>query len=129
VVVEVADLSQPLYLELELPEKREGHLDAYVAQERLADKDEPLEVTYILATNPDEKLEAKLALDSISMRADPDEEHGAVIKMRATPQQDPLRELNPRPGAKVIAKIHCGRRASGFVFLHEIIEWCYKFFF
>jgi hypothetical protein len=129
VVVEVADLNQPLFLELELPEKREGHLDEYVAQQGLEAKDEPLEVTYILATDPDEKLEAKLALDSISMRAEPNEEHGAIIKMHATPQQAPLRELNPRPGAKVIAKIHCGRRSSGFVFLHEIIEWCYKFFF
>ncbi len=129
VVVEVADLNQPLYLELELPEKREGHLDEYVVQENLAGKDQPLEVTYILATDPDEKLKAVLPLDSVSMRAEPNEEHGAIIKMRATPEQDPLLALNPRPGAKVIAKIHCGRRASGFVFLHEIIEWCYKFFF
>lgn len=129
VVVEVADLSQPLFLELELPEKREGHLDEYVAQEELIAKGEPLDVTYILATDPDEKLKAKLQLDSIAMRAEPNEEHGAVIKMHAIPEQEPLRQLNPRPGAKVIGKIHCGRRAAGFVYLHEIIEWCYKFFF
>lgn len=128
VLVEIADLNQPLVLEVELPEKREGHLDRYIRDQSLQ-KDDQLEVSYILATDPDVPLEAKLALDSVSMRADADEEHGAIIKMRAIPAQDTLRELQPRPGAKVIAKIYCGRRSSGFVFFHEIYEWCCKFFF
>ncbi|MDA9777187.1 efflux RND transporter periplasmic adaptor subunit [Rubripirellula sp.] len=128
VLLEVADLNEPLVLEVELPEKREGHLDQYVEDQNLGDSDQ-LTVSYILATDPDEPLDAKLALDSISMRADADEEHGAIIKMRAIPSQEMLRELQPRPGAKVIAKIYCGRRSSGFVFFHEIYEWCCKFFF
>ena len=128
VLLEIADLNQPLVLEVELPEKREGHLDRYIKDQSLQ-KDDQLEVSYILATDPDVPLEAKLALDSVSMRADADEEHGAIIKMRAIPAQDTLRELQPRPGAKVIAKIYCGRRSSGFVFFHEIYEWCCKFFF
>jgi hypothetical protein len=128
VLLEVADLDEPLVLEVELPEKREGHLDQYVEEQKLNSTDQ-LEVTYILATDPDTPLDAKLALDSISMRADANEEHGAVIKMRAVPTQEDLRALQPRPGAKVIAKIYCGRRSSGFVFFHEIYEWCCKFFF
>jgi hypothetical protein len=88
-----------------------------------------LNVTYILATNPDKKLDARLDLSSISLRAEADEEHGAIIKMRADPEQGPLHELKPLPGAKVIGKVHCGSRASGFVFFHEIYEWCCKFFF
>ena len=129
VVVEIADLHQPLFLELELPEKREGHLDEFITQQGLLGSGSQLDVTYILATDPDEKLSASLQLDSISMRAEPNEEHGAIVKMHAIPDQSSLQKLHPRPGAKVIAKIYCGRRPSGFVFLHEIIEWCYKFFF
>ena len=128
VLMEVADLKQNLVLEVELPEKREGHLDEYIAQQGLSDTDQ-LTVTYILATDPDEPMDAKLLIDSISKRADANEEHGAVIKMRANPDQLTLRNLQPRPGAKVIAKIYCGRRSSGFVFFHEIYEWCHKFFF
>lgn len=128
VLMEVADLEQNLVLEVELPEKREGHLDEYIAQQELSDSDE-LSVTYILATDPDEPMDAKLLIDSIAKRADANEEHGAVIKMRADPDQATLRGLQPRPGAKVIAKIYCGRRSSGFVFFHEIYEWCHKFFF
>ncbi len=128
VLMEVADLKQNLVLEVELPEKREGHLDEYIAQQKLSDTDQ-LSVTYILATDPDEPMDAKLLIDSIAKRADANEEHGAVIKMRANPDQATLRGLQPRPGAKVIAKIYCGRRSSGFVFFHEIYEWCHKFFF
>ncbi|MCP4944415.1 MAG: biotin/lipoyl-binding protein [Planctomycetaceae bacterium] len=128
VLMEVADLKQNLVLEVELPEKREGHLDEYIAQQGLSDTDQ-LSVTYILATDPDEPMDASLLIDSIAKRADANEEHGAVIKMRANPDQATLRGLQPRPGAKVIAKIYCGRRSSGFVFFHEIYEWCHKFFF
>ena len=129
VLMEIADLSQPLFLELELPEKREGHLDEYIVKEGLTEPTDTLDVTFILATDPDEPLDATLQLDSISMRADANEEHGAIIMMDATPEQESLQLLRPRPGAKVIAKIYCGRRASGFVFFHEIYEWCHKFFF
>jgi hypothetical protein len=128
VLLEVADLEQNLVLEVELPEKREGHLDEYIAQQGLSNADQ-LSVTYILATDPDEPMDATLLIDSIAKRADANEEHGAVIKMRANPDQATLRNLQPRPGAKVIAKIYCGRRSSGFVFFHEIYEWCHKFFF
>lgn len=127
VLMEIADLSKPYYLDLELPEKREGHMDQFIAEN--PEKSE-LEVTYILATNPsDEPLNATLDLDSVSRRAESHEEHGAVIEMKATPEQAPLLEKDPRPGSKVIAKVRCGRRASGFVFFHEIYEWCCKFFF
>ncbi|QDT07654.1 HlyD family secretion protein [Rubripirellula lacrimiformis] len=129
VLLEVADLNQPMYLELDLPEKREGHLDQYIAKNNLDQPDSKLDVSYILATDPDKPLDAVMFVNTVSTRAEANEEHGAVIKMRAVPDQEPLRELKPRPGAKVIAKVYCGRRSSGFVFFHEIIEWCYKFFF
>ena len=106
----------------------EGHLDEYIAQQGLQNPEDVLDVSYILATDPDEPLDAELKLRSVSSRADANEEHGAVIKMHAYPEQESLRRLQPRPGAKVIAKIYCGRRSSGFVFLHEIYEGCSKFF-
>ena len=125
VLMEVADLSQPLYLELDMPEKREGHLDEFIRN----NGSETLDVTYILASDPDRHLSAKLPVQRISARAEPHEEHGSVIKMKALPEQQPLRDLTPSPGTKLTADVQCGRRASGFVMLHEVYEWCCKFFF
>jgi hypothetical protein len=127
VLMEVADLTKPYSLKLELPEKREGHLDSFIMKS--GDISE-LEVTYILATDPTmDPLDAKLPITSVSHRAESHDEHGAVIEMEALPDQGPLRELEPSPGASVIAKVHCGRASSGFVFFHEIWEWLCKFFF
>ncbi len=125
VLVEVADLDQPYFLDLEMPEKREGHLDQYVVENDIKE----LEVTYILGSDPDAHLSATLPINTMSRRAEVHQEHGSIIKMHAFPNQEELAEINPRPGTKLIAKVHCGRASSGFVFLHEIYEWCCKFFF
>lgn len=127
VLMEVADLSQPYLLKLELPEKREGHLDSFIMK---SGDIQELKVTYILATDPTmDPLDAALPIKDVSFRAESHEEHGAVIPMEALPDQAPLMKLEPSPGASVIAKIHCGRASSGFVFFHEIWEWLCKFFF
>ena len=76
-----------------------------------------------------DSLKATLPIKNISYRADAHEEHGAVIEMEAIPDQQPLIDLKPSPGASVIAKVRCGRASSGFVFFHEIYEWLCKFFF
>ena len=50
VLMEVADLTKPYSLKLELPEKRQGHLDWYI--EKHCRVEDELEVTYILASDP-----------------------------------------------------------------------------
>ena len=125
VLLEVADYNQPLLIELELPEKREGHLDDFI-EDRDLEGQESLDVSYILMTNPDTKLDAKLPVQRIAMRAEPNEEHGAIVKMYAVPDQDSLRALLPRQDAKVTAQINCGRASCGYVFFHEIYEWLHK---
>ena len=125
VLLEVADYTEPLLLELELPEKREGHLDDFIEDRNLSGP-ESLDVSYILMTNPDTKLDAELPVQRIAMRAEPNEEHGAIVKMYAVPQQDELRALLPRQDAKVTAQINCGKASCGYVFFHEIYEWLHK---
>ncbi len=125
VLMKVADLSRPLHIEVDMPEKREGHLDRYIEQMG-ADQ---LDVRYILASDPDQPLKGTLLTKHISRRAEESEEHGSVIKMRVMPDQESLANLKPSPGTRVTADIRCGRRASGFVFFHEVYEWLCKFLF
>lgn len=125
VLLEIADLTQPMHLELKMPDKRMSHLDR-----RILEVDQPdIPVTYILATDPDAPLDARLPRDEIQLRAQGDQENGSIVKMRAIPERESLAKMNPRPGAKVIADVRCGQRASGFVLFHEIYEWLCKFFF
>lgn len=125
VLLEIADLSKPMHLELKMPDKRMSHLDS-----RILEVNEPtLPVEYVLATDPDMPLNAVLPRDEIQLRAQGDQEHGSIVKMRAIPEPESLATMKPRPGAKVIADVRCGKRASGFVLFHEIYEWLCKFFF
>lgn len=125
VLLEVADLTQPMHLELRMPDKRMSHLDNRI----LEVSETSLPVSFILATDPDTPLEAKLPRDEIQLRAQADQENGSIVKMRAIPEQESLRAMKPRAGAKVIADVRCGKRSSGFVLFHEIYEWLCKFFF
>ncbi len=125
VLLEIADLSQPLYLELEMPDKRMGHLD-----QRIREVDQPtLPVRYVLATHPDEPMQAELPRQEVQLRAQVNPEHGSTVKMRAIPDREQLEQKSPRPGAKVIANVQCGKRAAGFVLFHEVYEWLCKFLF
>lgn len=125
VLMEVADLDQPLHLEVQMPDKRMGHLD-----HRLREVDDPtLPVRYILATHPDEPMSAVLPREQVQLRAQVNQEHGATVQMRIVPEREELAKRNPRPGAKVIANVQCGKRAAGFVLFHEVYEWLCKFLF
>jgi len=125
VLMEIADLTKPMTIEIEMPEKREGHLDEFIS----AQSAKELEVTYILASSPDQPLTAKLPIENISLRAESSEEHGSVIKMKVIPDQESLKKLSPSAGTKLTADVKVGRRASGFVLLHEVYEWFAKFIF
>ena len=41
----------------------------------------------------------------------------------ATVQFDRNQVANLRPGATVLARIHCGRRSLGYVWLHDLFEF------
>jgi hypothetical protein len=102
-----------------------GHLDR-----RIREADQPsLPVRYVLATHPDEPMQAELPRHELQLRAQVNPEHGSTVKMRAIPDQAELDKRSPRPGAKVIANVQCGKRAAGFVLFHEIYEWLCKFLF
>jgi multidrug efflux pump subunit AcrA (membrane-fusion protein) len=125
VLMEIADLSQPLHLEVSMPDKRMGHLD-----KRIRELDQPtLPVRYVLATHPDEPMLAELPRAEIQLRAQVDSEQGSTVKMRVIPDREELEKRLPRPGAKVIANVQCGKRAAGFVLFHEVYEWLCKFLF
>jgi hypothetical protein len=114
-----------LHLEVQMPDKRMGHLDR-----RLREVDEPtLPVRYILATHPDEPMSAVLPREQVQLRAQVDPEHGSTVQMRMIPDREELLQRAPRPGAKVIANVQCGKRAAGFVLFHEVYEWLCKFLF
>jgi multidrug efflux pump subunit AcrA (membrane-fusion protein) len=113
VLLTVADLSGPWGLELRIPDRRLWH----VLQARRQTSD-PLAVSFSLATNPGQVLSG--TLDRVGQRTEMAETEGAVVL--ATARIDPAEMPELVPGAGVVARVHCGRRAIGYVWLHDLID-------
>jgi hypothetical protein len=113
-LMEVADVDGPWELELKLPDRRIGHL--YRAQE-VHGKDLP--VTFILAAGPSETWHGKI--ESVARTTDVDPELGQWIRVSVDFDHSKLDIRQARSG--VMAKIYCGRRSLGYVWLNDIYEF------
>lgn len=100
-------------LDMRIPEVDVRHvIDAQDKSEK------PLVISFAVETAPDKKLTTSLAKLAASTEVD---DYGRLsVLATAIPEQAEI--LNPRPGAGVVAQIHCDRRSAGFVLFRRIIE-------
>ncbi|MCA8988826.1 MAG: efflux RND transporter periplasmic adaptor subunit, partial [Planctomycetaceae bacterium] len=115
VLLEVMDKTQAWHLELNVKDKRMGHL--LRAQQK---NDSPeLDIEYVLATDPETTYHGHL--ESISTRTSVAPEEGHVVEVLAEIDEDQLPEL--RIGAEVIAKINCGKMSLGYVLFGDGLDF------
>jgi hypothetical protein len=104
-------------LELRFPEAHAGHVDAAV--EAMGAE---LPVRYVVATDPGRELVGTVR--EIHRSAEIRGEDGNTILIRVAIDRRQL--AHPRYGAEVTARIHCGRRALGYVWLHDVIAFVHR---
>lgn len=118
VLLTVAAEDTDYEVELYMPERRIGHLhkarDALKAQDPSAD----LAVHFVSMTDPGVSHRGRIV--HVNPTAETHEEHGNMVRIRVRPDQ-PLTQ--PRPGATVTAKVHCGRAPWLWCRVHEAWEW------
>lgn len=100
-------------LELQMAGRRMGKVDYADRQ-----SEEPLQVTFILATHPGQEFIGHVV--EIDRVAEVRDENGNTVRIRVAIDKEELPDL--RDGAKVTARVHCGRRPIGYVWFHELIE-------
>ena len=110
----VADTDGPWVVELLVPDRRIGHVRA--AQ---AELQPDLEVSFILATDPSVTYRGRIA--DVALSAEVDDEQGNSVLVTVAIDRETIPAL--RPGASVVANIHCGRRRIGYVWFHEVFEF------
>lgn len=118
VLMRVADSGGPWQLELHVPENQMGYITK--AQQELVEYGTSLPVEYILATEPNNRHYGKIQEVHASAEIHGEDGNTVLIKVGDIDKTD-LPQL--RPGATVDAKIYCGRRAIGFVWLHDFIAY------
>jgi biotin carboxyl carrier protein len=117
ILMEVADPKGDWELEVQMPESRMGYVQEWKASGG------ELPVTFILATSPSQKIEGKVV--EIHRSAEVHGDEGNSVLLRVAFDQQRLREVigDPKIGAGATAKIHCGRRPIGYVWLHDAIDF------
>jgi hypothetical protein len=109
----VANVDGAWILELQIPDDRAGYVLA--AAEESADK---LAVSFMLATEPSVTHQGRL--DQIAGVSETIDEQGPTTTAIASIDRAAIPQL--RPGATVTAKIDCGKRSIGYVWLHDVID-------
>ncbi|HEX6987248.1 MAG TPA: HlyD family efflux transporter periplasmic adaptor subunit, partial [Planctomycetaceae bacterium] len=120
VLMEVMDDQGPWHLELDVEDKRMGHI--LLAIRRKGDVGLPVE--FYLATDPETTYAG--TLKTVETRAQTDAELGNVVRVEvalADPDALPRRRI----GAEVRAKIDTGPRALGYVLFGDVIEFVRKY--
>lgn len=102
-------------LELELPERRLGHLI-----EQMSTSDEPPRVTFTLASFAGQQFEGRVQM--VDRQLDVHSDEGNTCLVRVAFDNDDLAKELRRMGTRVQGKIHCGQRSIGYVIFHEAIE-------
>ncbi|MFO0790436.1 MAG: HlyD family efflux transporter periplasmic adaptor subunit [Pirellulales bacterium] len=117
-LLEIADPTQDWELEVTMPEKRMGHIAKAAANHQ-----GPLDVTFFLATNPAKEFHG--TVQEIERSAEVRGEEGNTVLVRVAFNQKELRDAVPDPkiGAGATAKVHCGQRAIGYVWFHDLVDF------
>jgi HlyD family secretion protein/Biotin-lipoyl like len=117
-LLEIADPTKEWELEVLMPEKRMGHI-----AEARAKTTGKLPVTFFLATNPAEQLQGEVDVEELSAEVRGDS--GNTVLIHVNFDQDKLHNVvaDPKIGASATAKIHCGKRAIGYVWFHDLVDF------
>jgi hypothetical protein len=108
----VADLAGPWELELRIDDDQAGHVLAAGSLQP-----EPLRVSFHVATEPGVRYAGRLR--AIGTATEVDDAGRPTVWATVALDDAPAQ---PQPGATVVAKIHCGRRAIGYVWLRPLFE-------
>lgn len=115
VLLTVANPDGDWELEIHMPEDRMDHVSrAWNGRGK-----DDLKVSYILATAPGDEHEGTVrkVYESAEVRG----EEGNGVLLRVDIDEKELSEL--RPGASVVAKVHCGEASLGYVWFGDVIHF------
>jgi multidrug efflux pump subunit AcrA (membrane-fusion protein) len=115
VLMSVSDPSGDWELEVLMPEDQMG----YIARAQKELKKDDLDVTYHLASAPGETQEGNVK--EIHLTAEVRGEEGNTVMIHVSIDKNDLTELSQ--GAGVSTRVYCGKRAVGFVWFHDVIEF------
>ncbi|QDT70265.1 hypothetical protein MalM25_32110 [Planctomycetes bacterium MalM25] len=121
VLLEVADPERDWILEVKMPEKRLGHITRAIRES----ESQSLEVEFLLATNTESTLTGTLREADIAASSEVRGDEGNTVLLTVEFNQEEFRAAAPDPkvGAEVKARVHCGRASLAYAYLHDLVDF------
>jgi hypothetical protein len=124
ILLEVAKPEEGLILELQMPEKRMGHIDGYFRKLRENDPDAALSAKFVMMVDPSKNYAATIVEEHD--RAENRGTEETTVQMRAEIDEPESLPEGTRAGAGVSAKVYCGKRPLGYVCFNELVAFLQK---
>ncbi len=115
-LMQVVDPAGPWEIELRIPDRHVRHV---LAAQAAAKEANGLPVRFLFRMSPKTTYSARLDTVNLATDLDQDGELSTFAKVTLDPKEIP----DLRPGSSVIAKLDCGRRSLGYVWLRELLEF------
>lgn len=112
-LVSLADIDGPWGVEVLVPDHQIGYVLSAQRNNRL-----PLTLTFSMAT--DRRTSHQALLQTVGARSESIDGQPASVRVTATVPKTAIGHL--RPGARLYAKVDCGTRSLGYVWLHELVD-------
>jgi hypothetical protein len=119
-LLEIGDLKGQWVVELDVIDRSAGHV-----LEALESQPDDVTVSFVVATNPENRCEGKILRAAQTTHLDENGE--SAVRVDVDVDESKIPQL--RHGAAIIAKIDCGRRSLGYVWFHELLEELERRFF
>lgn len=124
ILLEVARPEDGLLLELQMPEKRMGHIDDYRNYLRASDPGARLTARFVMTVDPSKNYDATVIEEHD--RAENRGTEETTVLIRAFIDESNALPVGTRAGAGVSAKVYCGKRALGYVCFNEVVAFLQK---
>ena len=121
IVLSVAQPENDWELELEVPDDKIGYIAEREVELAAEKPPRAIQVTYILATEPDREMEG--TVKEIQQTAEVRKDQDNTVLILVNIDRDSIDPEQLRMGTSVSAKLDCGRRSIGFVLFHDLIAW------
>ena len=124
ILLEVARPEDGLLLELQMPEKRMGHIDDYRNYLLASDPGARLTARFVMTVDPSKNYDATVIEEHD--RAENRGTEEMTVLIRAFIDESNALPVGTRAGAGVSAKVYCGKRALGYVCFNEVVAFLQK---
>ncbi len=124
ILMEIAEPDGNFLLELDMPEKRMGHVNHYMKELKAQDPDAKMKVQFVMTVDSTKHFTGNVIEEHD--RAENRGEQETTVELKASIDNPENLPDSKRAGAGVSVKVYCGKKPLGYVLFYELVSYLQK---